>query len=233
MNNKSCPVVKDLIPLYVDEVCSEESRTLIESHVAVCQSCMAELEGMAGPLSLPLEKAEIHKKESEGLQAVAAVWKRTKSKAFGKGVLLSTLCAGMLLLGYTGLFRWNVMPVSSNIVSISDVSQLEDGSIAFHLRLTDGYDLNEVRYSMGEDGRFYMTPYRPVVKSKPLTKEGLFNTYYDLGRIQTEAYQAKYGQDAKITSLYLGTKDDPILIWEEGMELPEATEQVKAIFNYE
>ena len=34
-----CNVIKDLLPLYVDECCSEESVRLVAEHLDVCESC--------------------------------------------------------------------------------------------------------------------------------------------------------------------------------------------------
>ncbi|MBQ6702493.1 MAG: zf-HC2 domain-containing protein [Clostridia bacterium] len=35
----NCNIIKDLLPLYVDECCSEESAKLVAEHLAICQSC--------------------------------------------------------------------------------------------------------------------------------------------------------------------------------------------------
>ncbi|MBQ3530214.1 MAG: zf-HC2 domain-containing protein [Oscillospiraceae bacterium] len=35
----NCDVIKDLLPLYVDECCSEESVKLVADHLATCESC--------------------------------------------------------------------------------------------------------------------------------------------------------------------------------------------------
>ncbi|MBO4470443.1 MAG: zf-HC2 domain-containing protein [Clostridia bacterium] len=43
MSNK-CEVIRDLLPLYADDVCSESSRLLIEHHLKECPDCAAELE---------------------------------------------------------------------------------------------------------------------------------------------------------------------------------------------
>lgn len=37
--NMKCEVIRDLLPLYVDGVASEESRALIEEHLNTCESC--------------------------------------------------------------------------------------------------------------------------------------------------------------------------------------------------
>ena len=39
----SCEVIRDLLPLYYDEVCSKESSSLIEKHLAECPQCADEL----------------------------------------------------------------------------------------------------------------------------------------------------------------------------------------------
>ena len=43
MNKLDCGIIKDLLPLYVDNVCSEESKTIIEEHIADCPICETEL----------------------------------------------------------------------------------------------------------------------------------------------------------------------------------------------
>ena len=38
-----CNVIRDLLPLYADEVCSNESRELVDEHLAECPACTEEL----------------------------------------------------------------------------------------------------------------------------------------------------------------------------------------------
>lgn len=45
---KHCEVIRDLIPLYVDGCCSENTRTLVEEHLAVCPACKEEYDLMKG-----------------------------------------------------------------------------------------------------------------------------------------------------------------------------------------
>ena len=37
--NNSCDVIRDLLPLYADDACSEESRRLVDEHLAECPDC--------------------------------------------------------------------------------------------------------------------------------------------------------------------------------------------------
>ncbi|MCY6484566.1 zf-HC2 domain-containing protein [Clostridium aestuarii] len=39
MSNIWCDIIKDLLPLYYDEVCSSQSRKIVEEHLAGCISC--------------------------------------------------------------------------------------------------------------------------------------------------------------------------------------------------
>ncbi len=40
MSKVTCDVIKDLIPLYVDDVLSEDSKTLVDEHLEGCAGCM-------------------------------------------------------------------------------------------------------------------------------------------------------------------------------------------------
>lgn len=44
----NCGIIEDLLPLYVDEVCTESSRQAIEDHLTGCVECQLKLAGMQG-----------------------------------------------------------------------------------------------------------------------------------------------------------------------------------------
>ncbi|MDQ8738179.1 zf-HC2 domain-containing protein [Paenibacillus sp. LHD-38] len=223
-----CEVIKDLLPLYIDNVCSRESAELVEEHLAACGSCRSEWENMRSELRVPQNTVDMNRRESHLLEAMSAYWSRSKLKSFLKGGVLASLSLGIVISAYFGLTEWNIMRVPADIIEVKDTSQMKDGRIAFHMRLTDGYDLNQISYDMDENGNFYMIPYRPIIKKKPITTFGLFNMYQTKDPFINGVYQNKYGADAKITALYLGTRDENILIWEEGMKLPPASDTVEA-----
>ncbi len=45
----NCDIVKDLIPLYIDGCCSEESKKAVEEHIRNCDDCKKLLEDMKSP----------------------------------------------------------------------------------------------------------------------------------------------------------------------------------------
>lgn len=42
----NCNVIRDLLPLYADQICSQESRVLVDEHLAQCRDCSALLQQM-------------------------------------------------------------------------------------------------------------------------------------------------------------------------------------------
>lgn len=78
----SCEIVRDLLPLYHDEVCSEASRRLVEEHLRGCAACRAEL------AAFDREAPAKNLAEAELLRSTAASWKKNKAAAFFRGALI-------------------------------------------------------------------------------------------------------------------------------------------------
>lgn len=55
MQEKECNIILDILPLYVDQVCSEESKRYIEEHMEYCASCKNEYEEMKQELVVPVD----------------------------------------------------------------------------------------------------------------------------------------------------------------------------------
>ena len=53
-----CKVIEDLLPMYYDKVCSEESAVLVEEHIASCPRCSRILSDLRGDIELPEKKVE-------------------------------------------------------------------------------------------------------------------------------------------------------------------------------
>lgn len=71
----SCEIIRDLIPLYEDEVCSEKSREAVEKHLKGCEECRK----MAG-ISLSVteeqteDEAEVLQTAKEGFRKIRRRW---------------------------------------------------------------------------------------------------------------------------------------------------------------
>ncbi|MGG4093683.1 zf-HC2 domain-containing protein [Paenibacillus lautus] len=231
MSRVSCDIIQDLLPLYYDDVCSTDTKALVDEHLADCPDCREVLSHMSSSMSLPAQTIEQNKQESAGLQQVAAQWSRTKWNSFIKGLWITCLAVGLLFLVYVGLFKWNITSVPTRVIQVSDISQLKDGRIVYHVKMTDGYNVNQAKGHLDANGNLYLTPQRPIIKSKKFADMGLSNMYYSNDIKERNAYEKSFGQGVQIKALYLGTPDDRILIWEQGMELPAASESVEMQFR--
>ena len=83
----NCEIIKDLIPLYVDEVCSPESRAAVEAHLGECASCSGLYEKMKKDVITPVL-------ESDADSAVAYQQKRIRRRGFAVG----TVIAGIFMI---------------------------------------------------------------------------------------------------------------------------------------
>jgi len=215
----NCGIIRDLLPLYHDGVCSAESRTAVEEHLAVCGQCRAALAEMDTPLpeakKAAADDAAVVEKLSEG-------WKRSKQRAWLKGAVLAAAVCAALFGGWYALANFNWIPVDTGDIQITELSRLQDGRIAFHMFVDDRKDLREVRYQYDDDGTMYIRPLRPVLIGDRSMVGGLWDWDYEF---DVEAYNetAAGRNEAEITRIYLGRGKDAVLLWEEGMELPAAS----------
>ena len=66
MNKLPCEVIQDLIPLYVDGVCSAKSKLYIEEHLKSCETCrnyLAEMKGEIPMLSNVMKTDNLYENE--------------------------------------------------------------------------------------------------------------------------------------------------------------------------
>ena len=47
--NFTCDIIQDLMPSYIDGICSESSKNLIEKHIKECEVCAMKLKALSEP----------------------------------------------------------------------------------------------------------------------------------------------------------------------------------------
>lgn len=251
MSNMQCSVIQDLLPLYVDDACSEQSRLLVEKHLQTCAECREQLAAMKEALLLPI-RYEAGQQDAQAIQSLAKVWHKTKLFAWLKGIVVASISFAVLIAIYMLLTEWKIIAVPAQNFEVSEVYQLSDGSISYRLKATDGYELNMIKKTYDDQGNAYMQGYRPLVKKKTELKYGLHNYLHriDLNMIQRlDVNQLDWNNDdandsiqfdltkdndqlqsistSELKALYYGTAENAILIWRQGMELPQASEELE------
>ncbi|MEE1443402.1 MAG: zf-HC2 domain-containing protein [Blautia sp.] len=122
MKEISCNIIRDILPLYVDEAVCEETKELVEEHLFTCEDCRKEAEMMKKSVVLP-----VHENVWKLEQAALKTWKNkwlTKKVKIGVLSVLATL--GVLAGIYSGLVLPELcIPYDSSTFSLKE----EDGNL--------------------------------------------------------------------------------------------------------
>ncbi len=213
----SCDVIQDLLPLYHDGVCSEESKRIVEEHMEICSDCRDVLCGLRE------EAAPDTVEAAQPLVSIGMKLNKQKRKALLKGALIVTLIFALLLGSFWGLTQWHGVPIESENLRVGEVTQVEEGVIYCTLGIWDDNDaFGYFDYTLTEDGKLYMTPLRSVItRADRWSDVGFYRNVNNLWGLQG----IEHG--SSMTGFYFGTPEDHLVIWEEGMELPPANEAVE------
>ena len=102
----SCEVIKDLLPLYYDKVCSEESCSLIEEHLSQCPQCENELQ----KLKTGLEKPSVSEGDVNAMKRISAAWRKDKRVSFTRGSTLVSALAAVVCFIFYNIIGTKVLP---------------------------------------------------------------------------------------------------------------------------
>lgn len=117
----SCDIIRDLLPLYAEDLVSEDSRKLVDEHLCDCDSCMRQYGQLKKAAELPIEV------ETKALKRLGDTLRRRK---------LLTVCTAVLavitiLVSCMGWLLVDIWADSEDVVV--SVEPQEDGSIRFFL----------------------------------------------------------------------------------------------------
>lgn len=123
-----CEIIRDLLPLYHDGVCGEESEKAVSQHLRECDSCRAELRRMDEALGTP--QAEL--REREQAAAAAAAWRKSRRRAFCRGLIIAAAAIAALAAA------WNLLFAVEKMEGASMEPTIESGDICFFSRAAYG-----------------------------------------------------------------------------------------------
>lgn len=90
---KDCGIVKDLLPLYAEDMASEESSAFVREHLETCEDCRKAFEQMKAPV------------ETEPAAPLKTVRKAVKKRGWLIAGLIACLIAALLLGTFARLFK--------------------------------------------------------------------------------------------------------------------------------
>ena len=140
MSKLNCEVIKDLLPLYVENLASPSSRIIVEEHLVTCKECQKEKESLCTGMIMP---------QNTDIKAM----KNIKSMLLRKKI--STICVSVLTMIL--IFVLFVLNVNAPIVLPYEkvekslgVIKNEAGELAFDIK-NPSLEV-DIEYMMGEDG---------------------------------------------------------------------------------
>ncbi|MFJ7744558.1 zf-HC2 domain-containing protein [Peribacillus sp. NPDC097295] len=110
MKEVKCTIIQDVLPLYMDEVVSQDTKEMVDQHLQHCEKCQKEYETMKRNLYIPVEKN-------------APIIKKINKKWRKKKVIISFVSifvTAIILFGvYAYIFYYErVIPYSKNLIEI-------------------------------------------------------------------------------------------------------------------
>lgn len=123
--NENCEIIRDLLPLYRDNVCSEASRALVEAHLKECAECGKALQAIEAEVSAP----------EPTMQETFKAWQKLQRKILLKRLRIAALVIVLLVAAVSGgmyvheRYMFAQFPMDVNDVEITSLYRLEDGSI--------------------------------------------------------------------------------------------------------
>ena len=149
-----CDVIRDLLPLYVDEVCSEKSSEIVREHLLECDDCRSYYEELTEPMKCDeMDKKQQYKELQEAsLMKLQHRWKKTK-----RMLVVIGLAIGGVLVYF--LIRY-VLPFLTAIGLLLGASLLEKPKVVKDISAyTDCIGLqSDEDYGIHREGQFGIFP---------------------------------------------------------------------------
>lgn len=116
----SCNIIKDLLPLYAEDMVSDDSKKMVDEHLCTCDPCTKQLAILKKAAQLPIEV------ETNSLKRVENTIRRRRILA----VLTTVMFVVTLVLSVTMLLDARIYLTAEQ--AVESVEVLEDGSLRIH-----------------------------------------------------------------------------------------------------
>lgn len=221
-----CNVARDLMPLCIDGVASEESERYVQTHIEECTPCKKYFEGMKTALPAQAEKREAE--EQAEFSRAAEKLKKKQRRRVWRNVVIGGLAGVIVVIGlYIG---WTELAVKYNAELPTDaygvsLAQLADGRIVVSI------DYQGSKRIMG-------TVIHSGLEGDSDHPDGLYSLRIWMETTilpQTMATKQRNGpatvlRDSKqYDVIKIGEHGDTIL-WQKGDPIPQASEEMEAFY---
>ena len=141
MNDISCKAIADILPLYAENMVSDDTRALVDEHLAHCEHCRASLAALQAKPALPQDDGNMLKKLRRKLLFQKAKW--------GAVACLTVL----ILLSLWGTYQHAPISLSAAEAVLSVKPAEEDGLLS--ILMTPA--VCDYRFDHSPDGTIFLT----------------------------------------------------------------------------
>lgn len=138
----SCFVIQDLLPLYIENMLSEDSRALVNEHIDDCEECMTILNEMKSPSNILVDS------NTSPFKKVRSSLRKNKVQTILVTIMLSLVIIVTLIFHMTAP---DYISYSKDVIKINDIG--EGIIIAEFDESVAGYDIS---HYLSEDGTGYI-----------------------------------------------------------------------------
>lgn len=238
MNKEKCGIVRDLMPLVIDDAACEDSKTLVEEHIASCAECRACYAGMAAKLE------HLPEPDTAFIRFCRKMEKRMTWKKILKWLAILALAGGIIGFGLRTAYHniyVNTTEMPTGWVSLSLTQEKGTGVIVETYTMQDGHV-----YASGAESEFYdhgtlykapnkyvwqigsykseMTEFHRVNQLRLIDGKLYSISSYDSDQVYDpgtgEYIETMIPNYEPVTELRLGAPDDYVTVWKEGDEFP-------------
>lgn len=116
MADITCEVIKDLLPLYVDDVLSPDSRAIVEEHLSYCSECKEYYQMLKAP-----GEDYGQKKKADEKAALRKIKKKINAKRL-RTAIITAVCVAAVAIGsyYSIVVREKYIPYEESGLYVSD-----------------------------------------------------------------------------------------------------------------
>ena len=131
-----CEIIRDLLPLYQDDICSEKSRNAIEEHIKECESCRTYLKKMEGEIPVETDKIKGTDEEWKGFREFSEKVSRKLNRriVMACGVVF-LICMMLTVVLCSDAFQfYHLSRIAAEDIKAEEVYQLKDGRLYIHVQ---------------------------------------------------------------------------------------------------
>lgn len=218
MKKINCNIIKDILPLYVDDVISEDTKEMVEKHLEFCEGCEKEIESMKREIYIPV-KNEV------------SIIKNFKRKWRNKKLIISGLSIAITCLTLFGMFYFvfyydKLIPYTESLVKIETQ---DDNTLVSHYYGEDYESVSGTHpISMeidGEQKNVIFVYYTETIASSYLSKQ------IDSKQLRNESENFFPLANTKDVDQIYYVEFDSMKIFEEGNDWSEVLKNAKLIWE--